>query len=62
MTSEAATVRFSLEAGSWNGAGVTETSVFEWTPSEVALMTTISDRVWRGFYIDRVMDVIGVMD
>ncbi|WP_426284571.1 hypothetical protein [Luteibacter sp. E-22] len=62
MTSEAAAVRFSLEAGSWNGAGVTETSVFEWTLSEVALMSMISDRVWRGFYIDRLMDVIGVMD
>lgn len=62
MTSEAAMVRFSFEAGSWNGAGVTETSVFEWTLSEVALMATISERVWRGFYIGRLIDVIGVMD
>lgn len=62
LTSEAAAVGFSLQCGIWNGAGVCEHSACEWTPAELALMTTISYGVWRGSYLDQVLHAVGVMD
>lgn len=62
LTSEAAAVGFSLQGGTWNGAGVCEDSASEWTPAEHALMATISYGVWRGSYLDQVLRAIGVMD
>lgn len=62
LASEAAAVRFSLQGGTWNGAGVCESSVSEWTAAEHALIATISDGVWRGWCLDQALHAVGVMD
>ena len=62
LTSEAASVEFSLKGGTWNGAGVRKESTSEWRPAECALLATISDGVWRGSYLDQVLHAVGVMD
>lgn len=62
MTSEAEAIEFSLRDGTWNGAGVREESTSEWTPAECALMAAISDGVWRGSYLDRLLHAVRVMD
>lgn len=62
LTSEAASVEFSLKSGTWNGAGVSEERISDWTPAECALMATISDGVWRGSYLDQVLHAVSVMD
>lgn len=62
LTAEAAAVRYSLRDGTWAGAGVCEDTLCDWTPSERALMTTISNGVWRGTYLDRVLHAVAEMD
>ncbi|MBB3759558.1 NERD domain-containing protein [Xanthomonas arboricola] len=62
LTAEAAAVRYSLWDGTWAGAGVCEDTLCDWSPSERALMTTISNCVWRGTYLDRVLHAVGEMD
>lgn len=62
LTAEAAAVQFSLRDGTWGGAGVCEDSLCDWTPMERALMTTISNGLWRGTYLDQVLQAVGEMD
>lgn len=62
LTTEVAAVQFSLRDGTWGGARVCEDSLCDWTPMERALMTSISNGVWRGTYLDQVLHAVGEMD
>ena len=62
LTLEAAAVGFSLRGGTWDGAGVREDSLYDWTPGERALITAIARGVWRGSYLDEVLHAIREMD
>lgn len=62
LTREAAAARHSLLDDTWAGAGICEESLYEWTPSERALMTTISTGIWRGTYLAEVLYAVGEMD
>lgn len=62
LTGEAAAVQYSLRDDTWAGAGVCEDSLCDWTPAERALMTTISNGVWRGTYLNQVLHAVAEMD